>query len=127
MRARDKKLYLFPPLTTLRPYVGSSTLLNGLSSFLSKRSEQHVYMHELDSSGRAIGAARYPSLCQFASGTNLVPLRREGSLGLSKMVPHHRRAPWFVPRLVCASEKPVITHAFTARVAPFWQLASHSE
>ncbi|CAL1684118.1 unnamed protein product [Lasius platythorax] len=79
-------------------------------------------MHELDPSVRVVGTARYPSLCQFATGTNLGASDMR-ALDSSKMVLHRRRAPWFVR----VSKNPVITHAFTAYIDLFWQLASHSK
>lgn len=64
-----------------------------------------------DFSSRAIDAARYPSLpARGAPIWGPLTLRAFDS---SKMMPHHRRVPWFVPRPVRASEKPIITHTFT--------------
>lgn len=90
-----------------------STFLSGPSSFSNVlANDRSSTIARTRSSGHAISAARYPSLCQFATGTNL------GPFDSSKMVPHHRRALWFVPRPVRANKKPIIIHAFHREHSP---------
>lgn len=76
----------------------------------SKRSKQH------DARTRSFGSCyrcgTIPIIMPIRDGHQFGASDVRGLLSSKTMVPHHRRAPWFVPRPVRANKKPIIIHAF---------------